>query len=416
MTNREDDFTENMICGLDIGTAKVCAVIGRIDEHGRTEICGVGQAPSGGVKGGVIININSTAEAIKKAVEEAEYTAGCDDITSVIVGISGQHIKGEESNGVVSITRGDRTISREEVERVIRQSQTVVAVPYDRQIMHILDRSYSVDHQTGIKTPIGMTGRRLEALVHVITGQTTHIQNMRKAVEQSGYVCDEREIIFSPLATASSVLDPNEQEMGVALVDIGAGTTDILVYQDGGIVCSCVLPVGGSYVTSDISHGIKTPLEAAEMIKKTYGCAVLELVDPAEQLEVPSVGGRAPRNLYRQELTQIIGPRVAEIMEMIDQELSPRKDMLGAGIVFTGGGSMLRGTIEVAEKVLNLPARLGIPSNITGLTDTIATPQYAHPVGLIRYGSLNRQYRRSGYGKKGFSVFSKLKNWIDEYM
>lgn len=416
-----EEAQDNIIVGLDIGSAKICAIIGLINEANPLdmEVVGVGVVPSTGVKNGVIVNIDSTAEAIRRAVEEAEYTAGCDEINSVVVGISGQHIKGESSKGVIAITKGDRKITGAEVQRVIISSQNAVLVPPDRQIMHILDREFSVDNQSGIKTPIGMTGGRLEADVHVITGLSAAIQNMIKAVERSGLHCDERNIIFSPLATSAAVIDRNEQEMGVALADIGAGTTDILVYHDGGIVYSSVLPVGGVHVTKDISQGIKTPLESAELIKRTYGCAVINLVDPSETLEVPSVGGRAPRTLFRQELIQIIEPRMTEIMEMIDQELikSEKKDLLGAGIVFTGGTSMMEGTIEVAEKVINLPARIGIPENISGLKEIISTPQYAHAVGLLRYGSMMRAYReKTGIKQKKPSLFKRFKKLIEDYM
>lgn len=413
------ELTDNFLLGLDIGSAKICAAVGRMDENGETEIAGVGVTPSAGVKNGVVVNIESTAGAIRKVVEDAKYTAGCDDLDYVIVGISGQQIKGESARGVISITKGDRTITRAEVQRVIVASQNEVLVPSDRQIMHILDKEFSVDNQSGIKTPIGMTGSKLEAFVHVITGLTPVIQNIKKAVERAGLNCDERNIIFSPLASSGAVLDVNEQDMGVALIDIGAGTTDILVFHDGGIVYSGVLPVGGIHVTSDISQGITTPLEAAELIKRTYGCAVLDLVDPAETLEVPSVGGRPPRTLFRQELIQIIEPRMLEIMEMIDQELikSKVKDMLGAGIVFTGGTSMMDGTIEAAEKVINLPARIGVPRQVSGLKEIILTPQYANVVGLLKYGNMMRAFReQSAVRTDKPSFLSRLKRIIEDYL
>ena len=405
----------DMIVGLDVGTTKTCAVIGHENENGQVEVVGVGLAQSKGLKNGVIVNIDNTALSIRKAIEDAELMAG-HEVTGVMVGISGQHIKGENSRGVVAISNRNRTISPVEVKRVIEAAQAVV-IPVDREILHVLSKEFSVDDQTGIKDPIGMSGVRLEAEVHIITGAITSIQNMMKSVAKAGFQCQD--IIFNPLASSDAVLSRDESELGVAIVDIGGGTTDVLVYMEGGVSYSTVLSVGGIHVTNDISIGLRTPIESAEMIKKKHGCAVLDLVDASEMVEVPSVGGRAPRRLFRQELTQIIEPRMIEIMDMVDQELvkSGKKDMLAAGIVITGGGSMIDGCIEAAERVFNMPVRVGVPGGIVGLKDVVATPQYANGVGLLKYGIRLDKYRvKSRFDKNRGGVWDRVKRWLNDYL
>lgn len=405
----------DMIVGLDVGTTKTCAVIGHENENGQVEVVGVGVAPSKGLKNGVIVNIDNTATAITKAIEDAELMAG-HEVAGTLVGISGQHVKGENSRGVVAISNRSRTISPIEVKRVIEAAQAVV-IPVDREILHVLSKEFAVDDQTGIKDPIGMSGVRLEAEVHIITGATTSIQNMIKSVDKAGFQCQD--IIFNPLASADAVLSRDESELGVALVDIGGGTTDIIVYLEGGVAYSSVLSVGGIHVTNDISIGLRTPIESAEMIKKKYGCAVVDLVDASEMVEVPSVGGRAPRRLFRQELTQIIEPRMTEIMDMVDQELvkSGKKDMLAAGIVLTGGGSMVEGAIESAERVFNMPVRIGVPTDIVGLKDVVSTPQYANGVGLLKYGIRLNKYRvRSRYDRNRVGLVDRIKKWLNDYL
>ncbi len=406
---------EDIIVGLDIGTTKTCAVIGRQDENNQIEVSGVGVAPSTGLKNGIIVNIDNTAAAIQKAIEDAELMAGY-EVSGVFVGISGQHVKGQNSRGVVAITNRNRTISHTEVKRVVEAAQAIV-IPVDREIMHVLSREFSVDDQTGIKDPIGMSGVRLEAEVHIVTGATASIQNMMKAVDRAGF--QYHDVVFNPLASADAVIGQDEKELGVVLVDIGGGTTDIVVYMEGGVTYSSVLSVGGIHVTNDISIGLRTPLESAEMIKRKYGCAVLDLVDASETVEVPSVGGRAPRRLFRQELTQIIEPRMTEIMEMVEHELvkSGKKDMLAAGVVITGGGSMIDGAIEAGERVFNMPVRIGTPQNIVGLKDVVATPQYANGVGLLKYGIRMDRYRgKTKYPNKKGSLFDRMKRWFEEYL
>lgn len=406
---------EDVIVGLDIGTTKTCAVIGFQNENKQIEVIGVGLAPSKGLKNGVVVNIDNTAQSIEKAIDDAELMAGF-EVTGAIVGISGQHIKGENSRGVVAVANKNRTITGVEVKRVIEAAQAVV-IPMDREILHVLSKEFAVDDQSNIKDPTGMSGVRLEAEVHIITGVITNIQNLMKSVDRAGFACQD--IVFNTLATAEAVLARDEKDLGVALVDIGGGTVDVMVYLEGGVTYSSVLSVGGMHVTNDISIGLRTPLESAEMIKKKYGCAVLDLVDASEMVEVPSVGGRAPRKLFRQELTQIIEPRMTEIMEMVDAELvrSGKKDMLAAGLVLTGGGCMLEGCVESAERVIGMPARIGVPRDIVGLKDRVATPQFSNAVGLLKYGVRMSRFRgRVRFEKKKGGLLKKVKGWLEDYL
>ncbi len=408
---------EEVLVGLDIGTTKTCAVIGFVNENSLVEVAGVGVAPSRGLKNGVIVNIDNTVASIIKAIEDAELMAGS-EITTAYVGITGQHIKGENSRGVVAISNRQRTITPVEIKRVIEAAQAIV-IPVDREIIHVLSKEFAVDDQTGIKDPIGMSGVRLESEVHIITGASASIQNLVKSVNRAGYQCAD--IIFAPLASAEATLSRDEKELGVALIDIGGGTTDIIIYIEGGVSYSSVLSIGGIHVTNDISIGLRTPLDSAEVIKKKYGCAVIDLVDASETIEVPSVGGRAPRRLFRQELAQIIEPRMMEIMEMIDRELtrSGKKELLAAGIVLTGGGSMIEGCVEAAERIFNMPVRTGSAKDIAGLKDVVATPQYANAVGLLKYGIKMNQFRSTSRFSKesGMSSFGKrVKKFLENYL
>jgi cell division protein FtsA len=407
---------EEVIVGLDIGTAKTCAVVGFQNESGAVEVAGVGVAPSKGLKNGVIINIDSTVQSIAKAVEDAELMAGC-EVSSVYANISGLHIKGENSRGVVAISSRNRTISHAEIKRVIEAAQAVV-IPADREIIHVLSKEFSVDDQTGIKDPIGMSGVRLEAEVHIVTAASASIQNITKSVTRSGLQCND--VIFSPLSSAEAVLTRDEKELGVAVVDIGGGKTDIIVYCEGGVSYSAVLGIGGMHVTSDVSIMLRTPIDSAEITKKKYGCALVELVDPSESIDIPMVGGRAPQRKFRQELAQIIEPRMMEIMELVDHELlkSGKKEMIAAGIVFTGGGSMIEGCAEAAERKIGLPVRVGVPRDIAGLKDVVATPQFASAVGLLKYGVRSAQYfkTKDRRTKKGPSFFGSIRRWIEEYL
>ena len=408
---------DEVTVGLDLGTTKTCAVIGFLNENNQVEVAGVGVSPSKGLKNGIIVNIDNTVSSIAKAVEDAELMAGS-EVGNLYVSITGNHIKGENSRGVVAISNRNRTITPIEVKRVIEAAQAVV-IPTDREIVHVLSKEFSVDDQTGIKDPIGMSGVRLEAEVHIITGASTSIQNLIKSINRSGFQCSD--VIFSILASSEATLGQDEKELGVALVDIGGGTTDIMVFIEGGVAYSSVMPIGGIHVTNDISIGLRTPLDSAEMIKKQYGCAVIDLVDASETIEVPSVGGRAPRRLFRQELAQIIEPRMVEILEMVDQELvrSGKKDILAAGIVVTGGGSMIDGCVEAAERVFSAPVRLGIPRDIAGLRDVVGTPQYSNGVGLLKYGIKMSEFISRKQSKKGSGLSSlgaRIRRWLEEYL
>ncbi|MDY6967780.1 MAG: cell division protein FtsA [Spirochaetota bacterium] len=409
---------EEVVVGLDIGTTKTCAVIGFTNENNLVEIAGVGIVSSKGLKNGVVINIDNTVSSIIKAIEDAELMAGC-EVSNVYVGISGQHLKGENSKGVVAVSNRNRSISHLEVKRVIEAAQAVV-IPVDREIIHVLSKEFAVDSQSGIKDPIGMSGVRLEAEVHIITGASSSIQNLIKSVNKAGYNCSN--VIFAPLASAEATLNQDEMELGVALIDIGGGTTDIIIFFEGGVAYSSVLAIGGIHVTNDISIGLRTPLDSAELIKKKNGCSVVDIVDASETIEVPSVGGRAPRRLFRQELSQIIEPRMMEIMEMIDMELikSGKKDVLAAGVVLTGGGSMIEGCIEAAERVFNMPVRIGYPKDVAGLKDVIATPQYSNGTGLLKYGVKTSQFKQSTseLNREGrIALFGKkVRRWFEEYL
>lgn len=408
---------DDVYVGLDIGTTKTCAVIGFLNENNQIEVAGVGVAPSNGLKNGVIINIDGTVSSIVKSIEDAELMAGC-EASNIFAGVTGQHIKGENSKGVVAISNRNRTITPVEIKRVIEAAQAIV-IPVDREIIHVLSREFAVDDQIGIKDPIGMAGVRLEAEVHIITGDIARIQNLSKSISRAGFNCAD--IIFTPLAAAEASLSRDEKELGVALIDIGGGTTDIMIYLEGGVTYSAVLPIGGMHVTSDISIGLRTPLESAEVIKKKYGCALVDLIDASETIEVPSVGGRAPRRLFRQELAQIVEPRMLEIMEMINYELekSGKKDLLAAGVVLTGGGSMLEGCIDAAERIFNMPVRVGMPRDVAGLRDVVNSPQYVSAVGLLKYGIRSAQFRKdrmTGKKESGIGNFStKIKKLIEEY-
>ncbi len=406
---------EDIVVGLDIGTTKTCAVIGFENENSQIEIAGVGTAPSRGLKNGIIINIDNTVSSIEKAIENAESMA-LREVTDVYAGISGDHIQSQNSKGIVAVTNRNRTVSGYEVKKVIEGAQAIV-IPVDREILHVLSTDFAVDGQWGIDDPIGMSGIRLEAEVHIVTGSTASIQNVLKSINKAGYQC--RDIVFNPLASVDAVISKEEKELGVVLIDIGGGTTDIIMYMNGGVIFSSVLKVGGMHVTNDISEGLKCPIDSAELIKRKHGCAVIDLVDPSEMIEVPSVGGRPPRNLFRQELTQIIEPRMTEIMEMVDHELlkSGKKERLRAGIVLTGGGSMIDGSIEAAEKVFNIPVKIGVSEGIVGLEDEVSTPQFANAVGLLKYGiRLNKFKESSRFRGKKTGFFDKIKKWFEDYL
>lgn len=403
-----------IVVGLDIGTTKICAIIGEIDGD-RMEIIGVGTAPSHGLKKGVVVNIDSTIKSIENAVSEAELMSGV-EISSVYAGIAGSHIKGINSHGVIAISRG-REVTLADVERVIDAAKAV-SIPLDREIIHVLPQQFIIDGQDGIKEPVGMSGTRLEVELHIVTGAVTSAQNIVKCVNRSGFEVDD--LVLEPLASSYAVLTEDEKDLGVVLVDIGGGTTDIGIFIDGSIWHTSVLSIGGDNVTKDISVGLRAPIVDAEKIKIRYGCATPSLVKDDEMIEIPSVGERRPRTLPRQVLSEIIEPRMEEIFSLINQEIrmTGYENMIASGIVLTGGAAMLNGSAELAEKIFDLPVRIGVPKGVAGLSDVISSPVYATGVGLVLYGMKNRLDGKKtkftgGSGIK--KLLSNMKNWFSDF-
>jgi cell division protein FtsA len=381
------------IVGLDIGTTKVCVLIAEGSAAGPVDVIGVGTAPSRGMRKGVVVNLDACVAAIKQAVEEAELMAGC-SVDRAFVGVAGAHVRGLNSRGVVAISGRDHEVTREDVQRVLAAARAV-NIPPDRDIVHVLPQEFKVDDQEGIHDPAGMTGAKLEANVHIVTASVTAAQNLVNSVNRAGVEVEE--VVLEQLAAADAVLTQDEKEMGIALVDIGAGTTDLVIFDRGAIRHIAVLPTGGEHVTNDIAVGLRTPIPEAERIKKKHGCALASLVGEEDTIEVPSVGGRKSRVLSRQILCEIIQPRIEEIFSLIAEEFvrSAFDRCLHAGVVLTGGGAMLEGIQEIAEDALDVPVRLGGPSGIGGLAETVGTPQYSTAVGLALHGAQRRLSRPS---------------------
>lgn len=405
---------DNLIVGLDIGTTKICAIVGNLTEEG-IEIVGIGTSPSSGLRKGVVINIESTVTSIKKAIEEAELMAGC-EIKSVYAGIAGGHIKGINSQGVIAIK--NREVSQEDVKRVIDAAKAI-AIPMDREVIHILPQEFIIDEQDGIREPLGMSGVRLEAKVHIVTGAVASAQNIVKSCNRAGL--DVADIVLEQLASSEAVLSADEKELGVCLVDIGGGTTDIAIFCDGAIKYTSVLSLGGNHLTNDIAVGLRTPMAEAEKIKRNQGCCLSALVGKDEKIEVPSVGGRKPRELSRNVLCEILGPRVEELFTLVNREIikSGLEDSIASGVVITGGSSILEGMPELAEQIFNLPVRRGLPQRIGGLTDVVNSPVYSTGVGLIVYGSRNMGPREFPTTKSEDSIFNttsrRMKSWFREF-
>lgn len=398
----------NLTVGLDIGTYKVCAVVGEMGEHG-VEIVGLGTHPSHGLRKGVVINIESTVNSIKRAIEEAEIMAGC-EIHTAFTGIAGGHIKGFNSHGVVAVK--NKEIAKGDIERVMDAAKAV-AIPMDREILHILPQEYLIDDQDGIKEPLGMSGVRLEAKVHIVTGAVTSAQNIIKCCNRTGL--NVADFVLEPLASSEAVLTPEEKELGVVLVDIGGGTTDIALFQDGAVKNTAVLSVGGNHLTNDIAKGLHTPIAEAERIKQRYGYARVAMAAKDENVEVPSMGGRNPRTISREILCEIIEPRLEEIFQLIQREIakSGQGDSLASGMVMTGGSTLLPGMIEMAEEIFNMPVRMGIPSHVGGLIDVVSSPTYATGVGLVLYG-IERQ-DKNHFRMRERNAFIKVRNRMTEW-
>jgi cell division protein FtsA len=371
-----------IIVGLDIGTTKIACIAGEVTEDG-VDIIGIGTAPSKGLRRGVVVNIDATVASIQQAVDEAENMAGC-EISTVFAAISGAHVRGLNSHGIVAVK--DKEVREADIARVIDAAKAV-AIPMDREVLHVLPQQYVIDDQDGIRDPLGMAGVRLEAKVHIVTTAVTSAQNVVKCANRCGL--QVADIVLEPLASAQAVLEDDEKELGVAVVDIGGGTADLVVFADGAIVHTAVLPLGGGHVTNDIATVLRTPLESAEKMKKKYGCATRSLVDDGEQMEVPSVGGRGPRLLPRMTLVEVIEPRIEEIFEHVKKELmrSGYYDGLAAGVVLTGGATAMDGMGDVGEAVLRLPVRRGMPCRIGGLVDVVRSPAFATGVGLVQFGA-----------------------------
>ncbi|MEA2005799.1 MAG: cell division protein FtsA [Acidobacteriota bacterium] len=400
------------IVGLDIGTKKIAAIIGEITENKKIEIIGIGTSESRGLRKGVVVNLDATVDAIKKAQEEAELMAGV-EINSAFIGLSGAHIKSFNSRGVIAVSGRNREITREDIKRVIDQSKAV-SIPPDREIIHIIPQEFIVDEQDGIKDPLGMSGIKLEVNVHIVTGATTSVQNLRTCISRAGIEIEQ--IILNQIATSTSTLTHDEMELGVGLIDIGGGTTEIAIFERGSLWYTSVIPIGGDNFTNDIAVGLRAPIPEAEKIKKKFGCVTSPLVEEQETIDVPSVGkGKKPRVLSRQLLADIIHPRAEEIFRLVDNDIKRMgyEKSLNSGIVLTGGTALLEGLEEVAEEIFDLPARRGDPMGIGGLVDRVSTPDFATSVGLILYGY--NQWKSTGISKdrkKGF--WSKFKDWLKE--
>ncbi len=407
---------QGIITGLDIGTTKVCAVIGQMNESGGVDIIGVGMAPSYGLRKGVVVNIDNTVKSINQAIEEAELMAGV-EVDSVYAGVAGGHIKSINNRGVVAISSRSREITQADVDRVI-DSAKAVSLPIDREVIHVIPQEYIVDNQDGIKDPIGMSGVRLEADVHIIVGAVASIDNIIKSVHRAGYEVED--IVLEPLASAEAILTEEEKELGVALIDMGGGTTDIIMFIRGSVWHTGIIALGGNHVTNDIAFGLRTPATSAEIIKKRYGVALVDSIDENELIEVPGIGGRAPRKIPKKMLAQIIQPRMDEILQLTYREIkkSGFDELISAGCVITGGGALLKDTDALAEKIMNIPVRIGYPERIGGLNDKVNSPLYATGVGLVLYGSKNESVSElyKGSDENVFkNIISRLGNWFKEY-
>jgi cell division protein FtsA len=409
MAKRDD---ERLVVGLDIGTSKVLAIVGEVSPMGEVEVIGVGYHPSRGMRKGVVVNIESTVQSIQRAVEEAELMAGC-RIHSVYAGIAGSHITSFNSHGIVAIK--DKEVENGDVQRVIEAARAL-AIPTDQRVLHVLPQEYVIDKQDGVREPIGMCGVRLEAKIHVVTGAVSAAQNIIKCVRRCGLEVDE--VILEQLASSTSALTEDEKELGVCLADIGGGTTDICVYTEGAIRHTAVIPIAGDQVTNDIAVALRTPTQHAEEIKKKYGCTLTELARRDETIEVPSVGDRPPRSLSRQTLAEVIEPRIEELYGLVVAELrrSGFEEMIGSGIVLTGGSAKMEGMIDLAEEVFHMPVRLGVPQYVGGLTGVIHNPIYATGVGLVLYGANHREgkyyieHARAADGMRG--MFGRARSWF----
>ena len=404
---RED---KNLIVGLDIGTSKIVAIVAELQPEGTVKVIGLGQHISRGLKKGVVINIESTMQSIQRALEEAELMADC-KINNVYTGIAGSHIKSLNSHGMVKIK--DAEVSQMDVDRVIETARAI-ALPADQQILHILTQEFIIDGQEDVREPLGMSGMKLEVKVHIVTGAVAAAQNIVKCIKRCGI--EVSDLILQPLASSLAVLTEDEKELGVCLVDIGGGTTDIAVFKQGAIRHTAVVAIAGDQMTNDIAVAFRTPTQSAEDIKVKYGCALRQLADSREIVDVPGVDGREPRQLSVQTLAEVLEPRVVELYEMVLNELrrSGMEEMIASGIVITGGSAMMRGMVELGEEIFHMPVRMGLPRYVGGLSEVVGNPRYATGVGLVLMGKqqlerhLTGQMESSSFGR----IMDKMKSWF----
>ena len=402
----------NLLTGLDVGTSKVCALVGESLAEGELAILGHGVAPCTGLRKGVVVNIEATVEAIRAAIDEAEKTSGV-RIGSVVTGVAGPHIRGLNSHGIVAVRGGE--VGSRDVDRVIDAARAV-AIPLDRQVLHILPQQFAVDDQEGVREPIGMAGVRLEARIHIVTAAQSYGQNLNKCCERAGVT--PADMVFEPLASADAALFPEERELGVALIDIGGGTTDIVVFHGGAVMHTAVLPLGGNHLTSDVAAGLRTPISDAERLKVNYGVATNLIVRRDEMVQVPGVGGREPRVIARRILGEIIEPRMEEIFSMVQRELmrSGVADSLASGVVLVGGTSLLEGTQELAERIFGLPVRRGLPINLKAMPEELMKPMFTTAAGLVLHqngarGVTNGMARNGRFGW----LRNRLSDWVRDF-
>jgi cell division protein FtsA len=400
-----------LIVGLDIGTTKICAVVGEINPDG-IDIVGIGTHASVGLRKGVVVNIESTVDSIKRAIEEAELMAGC-EITSVYAGIAGGHIKGFNSHGIVAVKGNE--ITQKDIDRVIDAARAV-AIPPDREVIHVLPQEFMVDEQDGIQDPLGMSGVRLEARIHIVTGAVTSAHNLIKCANSAGL--DVSDIVLQSLASGEGVLNKEERDLGAALIDFGGGTTDLAVFKGKSIKHTSVLALGGNNLTNDVSVGLRTPMTEAEKIKVKYGTCLSSNIGTDETVEVAGVGGRKPRMLSRQILAEILEPRVEEIFNLINREVygAGMENVITSGVVITGGSSLLEGVVDIAEAIFDLPTRIGRPMGIRGLVDVVNNPMYATAVGLVLYGARTQPRRKFRIRDRNIfnRVMARMKRWFKE--
>ncbi len=406
-----------IVVGMDIGTTKVCTVVAKINEIDELEILGVGLVPSKGLRKGVVINIDSTASSIAASVEKSEIQAGI-EVKGVYIGISGGHVEGINSKGVIAVSDKNKEIGEADVRRVI-DAATAIVIPVDREVIHIIPQEFIVDDQDGIKDPIGMSGIRLEAVVNVITAAATSVNNIVKSVNKAGL--ETADIVLEPLASAQAILTEEEKELGVALVDIGGGTTDYVIFEEGSLRKTGIFSIGGNHITNDIAFGLKTPPLAAEEIKRKYGAAIADYVSGEDEIEVPGLGGRQPTFEKRKTLIDIIEPRIEEILSLVNSEIEKtgKKEFLAAGIVLTGGVALTPYIVDLAGEIFNLPVRIGRPLGIKGLKDIVDSPVFSTAVGLALYAKDNQPKlgpTNSRDDEKNFkSIIDRMRQWFNEF-